>query len=437
MARIVSGEGRIIEFRTLSTVLVVFALLVAGVSVGGARMDVQDTTSQTTTIDSCTTITEPGAYRLTDSIENSTADVCIDIQASDVRFDGNGYTVDGNITRQAVLERLAGPLPSEGIGIGVNLGGSSSVSNVTITDATASDWFLGVLVRNASDASVHNVTSTASGIGVLLDATTETHVERSTASNNVNSGIFVAGSSDRRGNNTITNTTASQNDRYGVLILDSPSSTVRNVTANGNTFTGFEIVNSSYTTVQNVTATDNEFRGFGVDAFPGYAIRNVTVADSNFSENGYIGMAVFATTDSTFTNNSVVGTRGALPPDRSPPVPSTGVVVDFGSEGNVFADTDARNQAEWAYIAVNSGPNTVENLRTDAVTVSFDGQNIALGPSATVSKNATDAETALLPGGLTVTNMSADAFVNLQVTWETAESEDQPRNETTTVSRAR
>lgn len=422
----------------LATVLLAFIVLSASVPVADATAATRRATSQqATSIDSCTTIDEPGTYHLTDSIENSTADVCIDIQASDVHLDGGGHTVDGNVTRQTLLERLAGPPPSEGVGIGVNLGGSSPVSNVTITNVTASNWFFGVLVRGASGATVRDVTSTASGIGVLLDATADTRVERTTASNNVISGVSVAGSPDRRGNNTVTNTTTARNDRYGVLLINSPRGTVRDVTATGNAFVGLEIANSSHTTVRNVTATDNAFRGFGVDAFPGHATRNVTVSDSNFSRNGYIGMAVFATTNSTFTNNSVARTQGVLPPERSPPVPSTGIVVDFDSGDNRFVNTDARDQAAWAYVAVDSSTNTVTDLWTDAATVSFEGRNVALGPTATVSPNVTAEMDAMRAGGVTISNTSTDASIDLQIGWQPVAAIDQPANETAPSNESR
>lgn len=299
---------------------------------------------------------------------------------------------------------------------------------------TATDWFYGVLVRGVAGADVHNVTSTTNGIGILVDSAADARVDGGNGSNNVITGVVISESVGQSGN-TVTNTTTSENGRYGVLLFDSPNSTVRDVTATGNEFVGLEVINSSHTTIQSVTATGNEFRGFGVDALPGNVARNVTVADSDFSRNGYIGMAVFMTTNSTFSNNSVVGTQGTLPPERSPPVPSAGIVVDFGSEDNVFIDTDARNQAAWAYVAVNSGTNTVENLRTDAVPVSFEGRNIALGPTTTVPPDQSDGADAMtLAGGLIATNTSTDAFIDLRVQWANAQSEEQPVNETASTT---
>lgn len=434
MFRIDGMEWQTSGPRTLLAVLVSFAVIVASVSVGGATADAnRGVHQQATTIDSCTTIDEPGTYRLAESIENSTADICIDIQASNVYFDGGGHTVDGNVTRQAMIERVTGPPPTEGIGIGVDLDSSSSVSNITITNVTTTDWFTGVLVRGVAGPTVRDVTSASNGIGILVDSSTDARVAGSNGSNNVITGVVMSRTADPSANTTVVNTITSENGRYGVLLFDSPYSTVRDVTATGNEFVGLEVINSSHSTIRNVTATGNEFRGLGVDALPGNVARNVTVADSDFSRNGYIGMAVFMTTNSTFSNNSVTGTQGTLPPERSPPVPSTGIVVDFGSEDNVFVDTDARNQADWAYVAVNSGTNTVENLRTDAVPVSFEGRNVALGPTATVLPRADDDTNATtLAGGLTVTNTSADAFIDIQVTWG-PQAVDRPTNETEAV----
>jgi len=46
-------------------------------------------------IDSCTTITENGAYELTEDIENSEQKYCIKIEAERVELNGNGHLIDG------------------------------------------------------------------------------------------------------------------------------------------------------------------------------------------------------------------------------------------------------------------------------------------------------------------------------------------------------
>lgn len=414
--------------RTLSTVVIVLILSIASVAVGGVTGGIdQGTHRQTTSLDSCTIIDEPGTYRLTESIENSTADICIEIRASDVRFDGGSHTIDGTITRQELLDALQGPPPEAGLGVGVNPNGSSSLSNITITNVTVTDWFRGIGARNSGDVAVQDITATTSGVGVELVSASDSTVGDATTFENVLFGIRA----DDSPNSTIRDVTANRNGFNGVYAVSSRNSRIRRVTANGNGFSGIELTNSSESTVRNVTATENGFRGFGVVDEPiGNVVENVTVADNNFSRNGYAGMVVFTATNSTFSNNSVVGTQGTLPPGRNPPVPSAGIIAD-GATGNVFTDTDARDQASWAYVAVNDATNTVQNFQTDAATVSFEARDVALGPTTTVPPDAGNETTATpITEGVTVTNTSADAFIDLKIAWGSVESENQSVNET-------
>lgn len=440
MNRIDGAKGRITGFGTLSTILIVLTVLVASVSVGGAVREVnQGTTQQATSIDSCTTIDEPGTYRLTESISNSTSDICINIQASDVHFDGGGHTIDGTITRQEI-QSVMGP-PETGIGVGVNLGRSSPLSNVTVTNVTTTDWFFGVRGEDVSGVTLRGLTGITNGVGMFVDSASSPVVENVTTTENVRFGTVV----EESPNSTVQDVTANNNGFNGVFLVDSVDSTVRRVTATNNGFSGVELMNASESIVRNVTATGNDFRGLGVVEAPsgppsGIIVENVTVVDNNFSQNGYSGIVVFNTTNSTFANNSVVGTKGTLPPGVAVGDVgrlAAGVYVESGSE-NVFTDTDARDQAAWAYLAENGATNTVENLRTDTATVTFRARDIGLGPTTTIPPNADDEKNGtILAGGVIVTNMSADAFIDLQVAWETAESEDQSTNETTTVSKAR
>ncbi|MFC4548677.1 MULTISPECIES: right-handed parallel beta-helix repeat-containing protein [Halorussus] len=428
MSRFGVAERRSNRLQTLTAVVVVLILSLAGVTVGGAIEDFdRGTYQQATSLDSCTVIDEPGTYQLTEPIENSTENTCIEIRASNVHFDGGGHTIDGSITRQELLDALRGPPPEAGVGVSVNPNGSSSLSNVTITNVTVTEWFRGVVARNSTRVTVRDITATTSGVGVEMSTATDSTVSNATAAENALFGIRTGDSHD----STVQDSTANRNGFNGVYAVNSRNSTVRRVTANSNGFSGIELTNSSESTVRNVTATENGFRGFGIVDEPiGNVVENVTVADNDFSRNGYAGIVLFAVTNSTFSNNNVVGTQGTLPPGRNPPVPSAGVIAD-GASGNVFTDTDARDQASWAYVAVNDATNTVQNFQTDAAAVTFEARDVALGPTTTVPSDAGN-ETTVTPviEGVTVTNTSADAFIDLRIAWGSVESENQSATET-------
>ncbi|WP_137286559.1 right-handed parallel beta-helix repeat-containing protein [Halorussus salinisoli] len=429
MFRIDARNERNNRFRALSTVLVVLVLLVASAPVWGTTTGADRAGhQQATVIDSCTTIDKPGTYRLTESIENSTADICIEIRAIDVHFDGGGHTVDGNISRQEMLDALRGPPPETGIGVGVHPDGSALLLNVTISNVTVTDWFRGIGARETSGVVVRDVTATATGAGVDLVSAPGSTVVNATTSGNVLVGVLASGSSG----STIRDVTASANGFLGVHVVDSFDSSIRRVAANDNGFSGIDLRNSSQSTVRTVTATGNGFRGLGVVDEPvGNVVENVTVADGNFNRNGYSGIVVFLATNSTFSNVSVVGTTGTLPPgSRSPGRPPAGIHIEVGS-GNTFADVDARHQAAWAYHSEMGATNTVEELRTDAGVVSFEARDVALGPTTTLPPDADNATTATpIIEGVTVTNTSADSFIDLEIAWESVKSENQSANET-------
>ncbi|WP_435079774.1 right-handed parallel beta-helix repeat-containing protein [Halococcus sp. AFM35] len=148
-------------------------------------------TATPTEIGSCTQITEPGRYVLTADIENSTADQCIQIFARDVVLDGAGHTIDG-----------VDDFPTDGIVVF----GSDGATNVTVTNATVTDWGGGIEYE-ASTGEIRDsvVASNSRGIAFTFGAGGIVVANNTIAEND--QGIYLQSSSD----NAITNTTASGN----------------------------------------------------------------------------------------------------------------------------------------------------------------------------------------------------------------------------------
>ncbi|PSQ15073.1 hypothetical protein BRD00_15040 [Halobacteriales archaeon QS_8_69_26] len=175
-------------------------------------------------IDDCGVIDDPGEYELVDDVTDADTDVCIEITASNVTFDGGNYELNGT-------NGTAGS-----IGVWVN---ASNDRNVTVTDLTVAGWETGMQVGSAD--------------GTLTNATVAD--VRAVASNGstVSEGINVTGAE----NATVRDATV-RNQTRGIVFDDSTESTVRKATVENVTL-GVRLAGSSDHVVSNVTvrnATD-------------------------------------------------------------------------------------------------------------------------------------------------------------------------------------
>lgn len=173
--------------RTLAVAFVALAVVAAGsattvgaaVGVGttagvGTTVGVGTTTAAAmaaqSSLDSCTTIDEPGTYVLTASVENGggtpISQACIEITADDVILYGNGHAIDGR-----------GVSHTKGVAV-VN------AENVTLTNFTTSDWHAGVLVENGS-ATVRNVNASSNAYGIRLENASASTVADNAVENNL------------------------------------------------------------------------------------------------------------------------------------------------------------------------------------------------------------------------------------------------------------
>jgi hypothetical protein len=133
-----------------------------------------DSGANTTPIDGCETITEPGRYVLTRNIVNNlgtrTSQNCVWINASDVVFEGGGHRIDGIGVTDST---------------GVYVGSPSSLENVTVRNLTVSDWHKGVWHRGVRNGTLEDVNATNNTIGLGIENATGTRVIDSEASENL------------------------------------------------------------------------------------------------------------------------------------------------------------------------------------------------------------------------------------------------------------
>ncbi len=142
-------------------------------------------------ISSCTNITSSGTYTLTQDITQLT-DTCMRIQANNVIFDGQGYT-------------LTGPNSSYYYGIIAN-----SIGNITVKNVTVDMWNIGIVYGETGGASyILNTTAKNSGEGIHLGissfgGSTNSTVINNSIINNSNVGIDISGK-DQSGENIYNN----------------------------------------------------------------------------------------------------------------------------------------------------------------------------------------------------------------------------------------
>jgi parallel beta-helix repeat protein len=237
-----------------------------------------------TTITNCTTISTPGTYVLTRDIINSTASECIIISASNVVFDGQGHTIDGNDT-------------SSTYGVYV-YNSSQTLTNVTVKNLVVTDWYAGIYYRSAQNGSIENNTATSNGRGIrLYSASGNTLTNNTVNGPGQNYGISLESSSS---DNTLTDNTANYNAR-GIWLYSSSNNTLINNTANSNTLDGIWIYSSSNSnTIANNTANSNSGNGIVVRSSSSNTLTDNT---ANYNARGIF--LYFSSNSNTLTNNTL------------------------------------------------------------------------------------------------------------------------------------
>ncbi len=133
-----------------------------------------------TPISSCTMISSPGTYVLTQSIIHSPASTCIDITSSNVIFDGAGYTIDGVIATGAY-------------GVYV-YSYTTGLTNVTVKNLLVMDWNFGIIFFNTQNGSITNNTASNNSYGIGLSGSSNNTIYNNYFNNTNNFGISGTGS---------------------------------------------------------------------------------------------------------------------------------------------------------------------------------------------------------------------------------------------------
>lgn len=197
-------------------------------------------------ISSCSVISAPGNYVLTQDITNSAEFTCIMINSGGVVLDGAGHTIDG-----------IDAVNSTGVYV-------SGLSDVTVTNLQVTDWNTGIYYQDVTNGSiVNNYLNSNSYSGISLVTSIFTH-------------------SVVPGYTTIIQNSISNSD-YGILMI---SSGYNNITGNNVTFNRYSGITLWFSNNNNIdgnTAVYNGDSGIYLEASVNNALNNNTVA---YNANG-------------------------------------------------------------------------------------------------------------------------------------------------------
>lgn len=227
----VGGDGKIKLIAIAVAAVLVIAVVYVYISHGnGGGSIFQSTTSvnrggpsseQATDISACTTITKPGTYNLTKNITTMIGSgSCLSVQSSDVRINGNGWSLRGS-----GLFLQQGP-STYGISI-------YFVHNVTINNMAISKFSYGVLSEDSNYVDITNTTvrnATESGIYMNYSSYGLLYADRISGSTGQSGGITLVGGSD----NLLVGIDSNYNSYYGLQLLNSVGNGIYNSTLIGN-----------------------------------------------------------------------------------------------------------------------------------------------------------------------------------------------------------
>jgi len=177
-----------------------------------------------TPISSCTKISTPGNYYLTNDILNSASKCCINITASNVVLEGAGYTIDGIDSQNSY---------------GVYVKRSTPLDNVTVKNLKITDWYYGIYYYRANRGKIENNLANSNYYGIQLrEECSNNNLTNNTANNNYASGIYLYWWCDE---NILIGNTANENSD-GIYLSYSDSNVLTGNIANNNSNDGIRIL---------------------------------------------------------------------------------------------------------------------------------------------------------------------------------------------------
>lgn len=238
----------------------------------------------------CMNVTASGYYTLTQNITNSTNIICINISASNVVFDGQGYLIDGNDTSATY---------------GISAFNAATLTNITVKNVILTDWWSAIKFQNVQNSSITNNTATSNlaYVAHLLDSDYNTIENNNVSVNNPGgaSGIYV----ELSDSNIINNNNASYN-YYGIEFATGYYNNVTNNTANNNSGDG---IHFGAQDVSNRLINNNASANSGAGIFVTSPGGSNTLANNTANSNNNYGIQLASSTGNNLINNSIVSNQ--------------------------------------------------------------------------------------------------------------------------------
>ncbi|MFC7155276.1 right-handed parallel beta-helix repeat-containing protein [Halomarina halobia] len=281
------------QWRQGGVALVVFFIASSAVT-GAAPPGPTDSTS----VDSCTTIDMPGEYVVTEDL--SADGTCLTITADDVTLDGAGHELSGN-----------------GTGTGVVVGGE----NVTVRNVTATGFDAGADL-DGQNSSVVESTFSANRVGVTVTTPRNATLSNNTVVGNAGDGVNVL-----LGSVTLDGNRLADNGGYGLATAPGEATTLIDNVVENNSKGGLLFASGT------PTLRDNQVRDNGGDGVFLDEVSGATLANNTVTGNDGVGLAVAESTDvglfaTNLSNNAGDGIRVAGTLDVS-----NSTITDNGGDG--------------------------------------------------------------------------------------------------------
>ena len=163
----------------------------------------------------------------------------------------------------------------------------------------------GLVVYNATNSHISDITATHNDFGVLLVMTSDSAITNTVVTNNTREGLKLIKAS----NTQITNTTAAYNDGHGMGLSTVYNTHITNTTATYNCYVGVFLSTVHDTHITNTTAAYNDLGGMTL-----FTVYDTHITSTTAAYNGEEGMFLFDVYDTHITNTTATynGEEGML-----------------------------------------------------------------------------------------------------------------------------
>ncbi|MCU4972123.1 right-handed parallel beta-helix repeat-containing protein [Halobacteria archaeon AArc-m2/3/4] len=328
-------------------------------------------------ITGCAVIDRPGPYELQGDVVGN--DTCIEIVAPNVHFDGMGYNVSGvdleSNAHGIYVHDLADDVTVTNVSVDGWFRGilAEDVTGFTLEDATATHSDRNVQLSEVTDAQIRDTdaTNSTSSYGISIQWSDTVTVVDTVAENNDGHGFYLRGTT----NSTFDRVHSIDNAQAGMHVTStSTHNTVANATIQGNSNGYWSRFTSDNNTIVDSTFTQNT--GHPVI----FSTSNNTFVRNNVShqDGGNFNTAIRVEDESNeFRENTIVG--------------SGDFAFSFvsGADRNHLVDNVVRD-SDIAFHTAYNDENRVEAHDVGTAVVSLEGNNVALSPGEFSGTNSPD-----------------------------------------------